>query len=150
MPFVWLYTTIFGSTDGIIFAARIVYVIFHAVVSIMMYLRLKKYGCISVFACALFFLYVPYNIMAMNYDSMGLDFVALTGVVMSTIGHNKKLPMILSGVTFAAAVLCSPYLAAVYLLFALCVLVHIIIKRETPRSCSKARCSRQKPSFGSP
>ncbi len=130
MPFVWLYTTIFGSTDGIIFAARIVYVIFHAAVSIMMYLRLKKYGCISVFACALFFLYVPYNIMAMNYDSMGLDFVALTGVVMSTISHNKKLPMILSGVTFAAAVLCSPYLAAVYLLFALCVLVHIIIKKR--------------------
>lgn len=130
MPFVWVFETFTGSTEGIILAARFVYVAFHATVSVVIYTRLRKYGYISVFACVLFFIYTPYDIMAMSYDSMGVDFIALTGAILGTADFKKKLPLIVSGFTFAAAVLCCPYLMAAYALFALCVIVHILIRKK--------------------
>ena len=131
LPFVWLYTTIMQTTEGIILTARVVYIIFHAVVSIVIYTRLRKFGYLSVFACALYFIYTPYNIMAMSYNTMGLDFIALTGALMGTADYTKKLPLIISGVCFAASVLCCPYLAIGFILYALCVLVHTLIKNKS-------------------
>ena len=130
MPFVWLFTTITGSTEGIILAARVLYIIFHATVSIVIYSRIRKYGYVSVFASVLYFIYTPYDIMAMSYNTMGLDFVTLAGVIMGTASYKKKLPLIVSGVAFAAAVLCCPYLAAAYILYGICVLIHTLIKNK--------------------
>lgn len=138
MPFVWLFTTITGSTQGIILAARVVYILFHATVSIIIYLRIRKYGYVSVFASILYFIYTPYDIMAMSYNTMGLDFVTLSGVIMGTASYKKKLPLIVSGVAFAAAVLCCPYLAAAYILYGICVLIHTFIKNKDTKFILKS------------
>ena len=138
MPFVWLFTTITGSTEGIILAARILYIIFHATVSIVIYSRIRKYGYVSVFASVLYFIYTPYDIMAMSYNTMGLDFVTLAGVIMGTASYKKKLPLIVSGVAFAAAVLCCPYLAAAYILYGICVLIHTFIKNKETKFILKS------------
>ncbi len=129
-PFVWLYTTIMQTTEGIVIASRVAYIIFHAIVSVVIYTRLRKYGNFSVLACALFFIYTPFNIMAMSYNTMGLDFIVLTGAIMGTTDYTKKLPLIVSGICFAASVLCCPYLVICYIFYALCVLVHILIKKK--------------------
>lgn len=138
MPFVWLFTTITGSTEGIILAARVLYIIFHATVSIVIYTRIRKYGYVSVFASVLYFIYTPYDIMAMSYNTMGLDFVTLAGVIMGTASYKKKLPLIISGVAFAAAVLCCPYLAVAYILYGICVLIHTFIKNKETKFILKS------------
>lgn len=138
MPFVWLFTTITGSTEGIILAARVLYIIFHATVSIVIYTRIRKYGYVSVFASVLYFIYTPYDIMAMSYNTMGLDFVTLAGVIMGTASYKKKLPLIVSGVAFAAAVLCCPYLAVAYILYGICVLIHTLIKNKETKFILKS------------
>lgn len=138
MPFVWLFTTITGSTQGIILAARVLYIIFHATVSIIIYLRIRKYGYVSVFASVLYFIFTPYDIMAMSYNTMGLDFVTLAGVIMGTASYKKKLPLIISGVVFAAAVLCCPYLAVAYILYGICVLIHTFIKNKDTKFILKS------------
>lgn len=138
MPFVWLFTTITGSTEGIILAARVLYIIFHATVSIVIYTRIRKYGYVSVFASVLYFIYTPYDIMAMSYNTMGLDFVTLSGVIMGTASYKKKLPLIVSGVAFAAAVLCCPYLAVAYILYGICVLIHTFIKNKETKFILKS------------
>lgn len=130
LPFVSLYTLILGSTEGIILAARVLYIIFHAAISIVIYARIRKYGYITVFASVLYFLFTPYNIMAMSYNTMGLDLIAVTGVLMGTANYKKKLPLIISGLTFAGAVLCCPYLIAAYILFGICVVIHYLIKKK--------------------
>lgn len=138
MPFVWLFTTITGSTEGIILTARVLYIIFHATVSIVIYSRIRKYGYVSVFASVLYFIYTPYDIMAMSYNTMGLDFVTLAGVIMGTASYKKKLPLIVSGVAFAAAVLCCPYLAVAYILYGICVLIHTFIKNKETKFILKS------------
>lgn len=130
IPFVSIYKLIVGSTEGIILAARFNYIIFHAIISSVIYFRLKNKGILSVIASFLFFIFTPYNIMALSYNTMGLDFVAVTGVLMGTNYKNKALPTVIAGLTFAAAVLCSPYLAAGYVLFGICVILHYLLKNK--------------------
>ena len=93
----------------------------------VIYSRLKKYGYFSVFGCVLYFLFTPFDIMALSYNTMGLDLIALTGILMATADYSKKLPLIISGLAFAGAVLCCPYLAAVYVMYIIAVGVDYVI-----------------------
>lgn len=129
VPFVWLFRTIAGSTEGIILAARIFYVLIHGASSALIYTKLRKYGYISVFASAFFFLYTPFNIMALSYDSMGVGLVTLAGVLLATADYSKKWQIVFSGLAFAGAVLCCPYLAVVYAIFGLCAGIHYLLKK---------------------
>ena len=128
-PFTWLYTTITGGTTGILLAARYAYVFAHLAVSIAIYARLRRFGFTSVIASVLYFLFTPFNIMSLSYNSMGLDLITLTGVFLATADTSKKLPIILSGVFFAGAVLCQPYVLIAYALFIFCVLINIACKK---------------------
>lgn len=130
IPFTAVYRGITGSYEGVMLATRIYYVVLHAVVSSVIYARLRKHGYIIVFASLLFFLFSPFDIMAYSYNSTGLDLVVLSGVLLATANYEHKIPLILSGVFFAGAVLCNPFLAAVYALFIVCVIVHIVIKKK--------------------
>lgn len=130
MPFVWLYTTIAGSADGIVLAARIFYVFVHAGVCSVVYWRLRKYGIFSVLSLILFFIYTPYDIMALSYNTMGLGLVVLSGVLIATADYKKKAALIVSGLCFAGAVLCNPYMVLVYALYVVLVIVHQIIKKR--------------------
>ena len=139
MPFVWVYTTVFGGTEGILLGARFFYIIVHSVAAILLYTRLRKYGYISLIGVILYYLFTPYNIMALSYNTMGLGLVVLTGVFIGTADYDKKLWIILSGVTFAGAVLCSPYLAVCYALYALCMLAHIALKKKETKFALKSK-----------
>ncbi len=115
-PLVWLYRTITGSTDGILLAARYAYVVFHALVSLFYYLRTKKYGLASIAAALSWFLFAPYDIMALSYNTMAMDFILLSGVLLAAA--EKRWCWALSGACLAAAVLCCPYFAAAWFLYA--------------------------------
>lgn len=130
MPFVWAYTTFAGTTEGIILAARVFYVFVHAGAATVIYLKLRKYGIITVFGSFFYFIYTPYNIMALSYDSMGVELLVLSGVLLATADYDKKLQLIFSGLCLAGAVLCCPYLAVLYLLYAICMGVHILLKKK--------------------
>ena len=69
-------------------------------------------------ASILYLIYTPFDIMALDYDSMGLEFVLLTGVSLATADGSRIL-LVLSGMFFSAAVLCNPYLGGLYLILAM-------------------------------
>lgn len=138
LPFVWLYTTIAGSTAGIIYAMRIIYVVIHCAACVLIYTRLRKYGVLAAIGTALYFIFTPYDIMALSYNTMGLGLVTLTGVLIATANYKKKLQIIFSGVCFAGAVLCCPYLAVAYILYAVCMAVHIIMKNSNAKFVLKS------------
>lgn len=138
LPFVGIYHMFADSFEGILLAARIYYVILHAVVASVVYARLRKYGYIMVFASLFFFIYSPYDIMAYSYNTMAIDFVVLAGVLMGTTKFDKKIPLILSGVFFAASVLCSPYIAIGYVLYLICVGLHFVFKGKDKKIAFKS------------
>ena len=122
IPFVWIYELVTKSTEGIVLFIRVCYVVFHAVVSVFAYIRLRKYGYVAAVSMLLYFIFTPFDIMALSYNTMGMDFLVVTGVTMATADTSKKLPFILSGISFSAVVLCCPFMALVYVLFAFGVL----------------------------
>ena len=138
IPFVSLFRLITGSTDGIMIAARVLYLVLHTGAAVLIYSRLRKYGFLSVFGCAFYFIYTPYNIMALSYNTMGIELLLVGGVLLATADYSKKLLTILSGLAFAGAVLCNPYLIVVYLIYGVCVGVHYLIKKKKIRLSLKS------------
>ena len=119
-------------------AARVLYLVLHTGAAVLIYTRLRKYGILSVFGCALYFLYTPYNIMALSYNTMGIELLLVAGVLLATADYKKKLLPILSGLAFAGAVLCNPYLIVCFFLYGACVGVHYAIKKKEMRFVLKS------------
>lgn len=115
-PLVWLYRTATGSTDGILLAARYAYVFFHGLVSLFFYLRTREYGLAAAAAALSWLLFAPYDIMALSYNTMGMDFFLLSSLLLAAC--ERRRCWALSGLLLAGAVLCCPYLAAAYALYA--------------------------------
>lgn len=122
-PFVSLYTKLFSGTDGIILAMRYLYTFIQCLVTLFLYLRLRKIHLFGALAASLcFMLYVPFGLIALSYNSMGIMFLSISCALL-TDSRCNSLSLITAGGFFAAAVLCCPYLALVYFgyLFSFCV-----------------------------
>ncbi len=127
MPLVWLFRIITGGTTGILLTFRYLYIILHGLVTIFAYKRLRNYGYVAAVGLSLYFMFTPYNIMALSYNTMALDLLLLSGVLLST--SKKAFQFALSGVCLAGAVLCCPYLVLVYVIYLICVVAHLILKK---------------------
>ena len=126
---VWLYERLSGGTDGIYLALRYLFVAVQSLVSAAVYLRLRQYGHAGAAAGALALaVYAPFGINALSYNSFGVLFLALTGALLVPAEKESRAAYFLAGLCFAGAVLCCPYLAFVYFLYALA--VALLRKRE--------------------
>lgn len=124
-PILKVYLLIVGNTDGIFHVFRYIYMIWQIVVASLSFYMLKdlKIGNIKYIIILLYLMYTPYGIMGLGYNTMGLSFVYLLMVMLVA----KKLfdikYQIFFGVILSLAVICNPYLALVYFIYALCVIV---------------------------
>lgn len=118
-PFVKIYRGVNGSNEGIMLAARYAYLAMHGLVSALIYLRLRSFGPAGAVASVLYLVYTPFDMMCLSYNTIALDMLAVTGLMLGTAGERDRLSFVIGGVSFACAVVCCPYLAVAYLLFAL-------------------------------
>lgn len=116
---VLLFEKLTGGTDGIYLAFRYLCVAAQALTAAAVYLRLRRYhrtgAAMGALALAV---YTPFGINALSYNSMGVLFVALTGALLVPAERDDRMVYALAGLCFAGAVLCCPYLALAYLLYA--------------------------------
>ena len=115
-PFMKIYLMFYGTTKGILLNFRLIFLAVKSVIAVAMFILLKKrYQYSAVFAVMVFMLFTPYNLLQLCYNSMGLIFLLLSGVLLISCeikGTYWKTKLILSGVSLAVAVLNCPYLAA--------------------------------------
>ena len=130
------------------------YLAVHTAVSAIIYLKLRGMKKVSsdlssadnhpdilqfsaAVSSVLFYLFVPGNIMAMSYNTLGIDCYALFGLFLSCGIMTPKLrntQFAVSGLFFAAAVLCCPYLALIYAGYAFMVLIIRPVFRKKDRN----------------
>lgn len=119
-PFMKLYFALGGTTEGIVLDFRYLFLAVKVVFAVVIYLFLsRKYDYMAVAAAVLYFIFTPFNLMQICYNSMGYSFLLLSGVLLITADcavKRKKLQLFFSGVTFACAVLNCPYLVFLYLI----------------------------------
>lgn len=129
MPFCFLYQLFFQSNEGILLAFRYLYIAVQLAVSLYIYICIReKRG--AWLAVVPFMLYAPFNIMALSYNSMGIQMLSAGLATLCWKELNKRKAFV-SGLFFAASVLCNPYLVSVYILYAMGVLVQSLFRRES-------------------
>lgn len=112
VPLMALYKAVFPNNEGIILVFRYFYIAVQGAFSIYIYLCLRdrKWSALAVLP---FMIFVPHNIMALSYNSMGVQCLTAS---LATMNRSKlNVPwMFVSGLFFAASVLCCPFLAVLY------------------------------------
>ena len=130
-PFVKLFKAVTGGTDGILLASRRLYLVCHSLTAAVVYIRLRKFGTLSVVASVMFMLFTPFDMMTCSYNTIALDMLALTAAFAAPL--SGKYSLAVSGVFFACAVVCCPYLALAYVLYALVCIVYTALYAKTGR-----------------
>lgn len=111
-----------GGTEGIYLAFRFLYTALHLCGSVVLFLLFRKRSGIgAVLASVFYYVYVPFGIMALSYNSMGLGFLSLSAAIL--VCTSKRWSDALSGFLFAMAVLCCPYLVILFVIYTAAVLL---------------------------
>lgn len=117
-----LFLRLVGSTEGVVLAFRQLYVALHLVSSTVIFLLLRRKCKIGGAVAALFFyIFVPYNISTLCYNSMGLGLMTLSTVIMTCA--DRRWSDVIGGSLYALAVLCCPYLVVLLPIYGGAVLV---------------------------
>ena len=125
VPFIYAFTSFTGGTEGLILFCRIVYVVWWIIVGIILYRRLKQYGCISIVIVLVFWLYTPLDEMTLTYNAMGLSLLLIFLSYFLTKG-NFFLDGI-NGFVLALAVLAYPGLILLFFIFSIIVIAYNIV-----------------------
>jgi len=126
-PFVALQRLLFHGTEGIILHLRVFWLIEHLIVMTASFLLLqKRYGGFAAVAAWMYGLFVPFGMMALSYNSMGVDAAYLLAILYFT-GSKSIAADIAKGFLFAVMVLCSPYTLCIYLVFMLMAAIHRVV-----------------------
>ena len=130
MPIMFLYWKLAGTTEGIILSFRYIFTAVWIIGSLFIFGRLRRVSFPAAAAASLaVVLFAPFGIMALSYNSLGVLNVMLSAVLLCTA--QRRIAYWVSGIFFAAAVLCCPYLAAVYALYSAALPVYILRHRQS-------------------
>ncbi len=146
VPIMAIYLLINPTAVGMMLHFRLIYVGLQAIVSLILYSRLKRYSTVGALIGTLtFMIYAPFGISALSYNSMGVALFSLSTVLFATreteCGKYRGLLYdAIVGALFSAAVLCQPYLAALHFVYAICVVVWtVVLKRSKISALSLPR-----------
>lgn len=121
-PFLAIFARITGGVEGAILMSRYVCATLLTLSGLLIYFRLKRFHWLGAAAASLCYtLFIPYNIMAMSYNNLGIIMLTSSLVIFLSAQNHLKLQYYVSGILFALAVLCNPYLLFVYLIYILMV-----------------------------
>ena len=117
------------GTEGIVLAFRRIYVAVNFAAALLAYHRLRKYGLGAAVVVLLYLLYVPYNTMALSYNTIGLICGFLCAIFLATAARNSDYAV--AGLFFAGLVLCQPLMLAEFaIVYLVLICVSLILKRR--------------------
>ena len=117
-PFLRLYLLLSGGTDGILLAFRRIYTCVQLLAAAAVFFTLRRESKAGALIGALLWCaYAPFSIMALSYNSMGI--ICMTLSMLLHFRCRRAWGIVLSGLLFACAVLCCPFLAPLPALYAL-------------------------------
>ena len=124
-----LYLLLNPSAEGIFLHFRVLYLLLHALVSLLLWLRLRKRDRLGAAAVSLIYLqFVFRGLPCLSYNTMGVGLLLIAGLTLG-LSRGRAWEYLTAGLAFAGAVLCCPYLAVLWLLYALAALFLAVRKK---------------------
>ncbi len=139
LPPVWVFRLFSPDNTGIILTFRYFYTVIQIAMGFFIFFTLKRYSLAGAFFSALLFtLYTPFGIMAASYNSLAI--ICLTAaLILYMNGGEPSFPRcFFTGVLFAFSVLCSPYLAFLYFLYTVGVILVTLFKKGGMRGAVRS------------
>ena len=132
-PAMKLFISFNGSTEGIFLFFRYLYTAALLLGGIYVYISLRRVQPVgALLGALLLMLYTPLHIMSLSYNTMCILLLAAAGATMVRAA-SAKAPAWISGLLFAGAVLCCPYLVVIYAVYSLlCLLPRFTKKLSIP------------------
>ena len=122
VPAVRLHLFLFNGTSGILLHFRLLFTLVWGLAAFFFYCRLRSFSPLGAMAASLvFLLFAPFGIMALSYNSLAILLLLTSGIMLITARAHLRLQDFLSGLALAGAVLSSPLLLSLYLLFSIIV-----------------------------
>ncbi len=116
-PLYCLMRQILGSTEGIIMAVRLSSLALHFLAAMVSFWRLRKKGWGAIGAVLLFFVYAPFSLFTLSYNSIQFTvFFVLTSCLYGK-SHHKSWEYVLYGILWAFLVLANPFAVILYGLY---------------------------------
>lgn len=129
-PIMKIYLFFSNSTESIVLHFRYIYIFLNLLVGTVAYVRLRRYRWGAVFVVWIYLIFVPYNIMALSYNSMGVMLAFLCTVMLFSAGKNSTVAYIFAGIFYAGIVLCQPLLSIIFIITAFFTLVCALISKR--------------------
>lgn len=124
MPVVRGYIWATGGTEGIYLFVRYLYTVLKCALTLSLLFRLRKFHEASAMVSSICFLaFSSFGLMVLSYNSMAIGGLLLTLCCLMT---DSAVSHFMSGIALFAAVLSYPYLAPVYVLY----IIGVIIVRK--------------------
>ncbi len=132
-PVVKLFIDITGSVNGLIIFVRYVYAVLHILSAAYIYIRLRRFDTSGAgLAAVIFMLFTPNSMSTLYYFTIGIMCNTLCYVTVSTAKRGAVADYVFSGLLFAAAVLCCPYLVIEFIVL---VTVYVYIQINKNKEC---------------
>ena len=132
-PIMKIYLLLFSGTEGILLHFRWIFTFVWSMSALFTGIRMRQYSKTGAYAASLAVLiYAPFGIMALSYNSLGI-LLLLDACVLFATAKRKRTDLILSGICFSGAVLCCPFLAALYGLFVAVTVIFFIFGGKKER-----------------
>lgn len=123
---IWL--KIKGSTEGIIFFIRLLYLVVHTLTAFIIYRTFRRYKIWAVGAAILFYSQVAYRMFTIGYMSMGTVFLTLFSIALFSIYEKRTTRFyVYVGICFALCCVCNPLYCVLYVVY---IIVCIMWKRR--------------------
>ena len=133
-PFMALQRILAGGLEGVALHFRLFWLIEHMAVMIAVYLLLEKRNEWAAAAAAwVYGLFTPFGIMALSYNSMGVDAVFLLSILFY-MGYDSACADVFKGFLLAVMVLCNPYTLGIYAALLLLSLMNGMCRRKAQLS----------------
>ena len=131
IPFFALFRLILGSNEGMMLAFRFLYIVSQLLISSYLYLRLKKYGSMSIFAGFFFLLSTAFNINSLSYNTMANSCLVALLATLAVMEKPDWKNCIWCGFFASVVVMANPYAVFAYILYgAACVIATLLGKNK--------------------
>lgn len=121
-PIMRIYTMFFPDLDGVVLHFRWIFTAIWGFAAIFFEKRLRVFSDLGAkLAAIVFFIFTSNGIIALNYNTLGILLFSASCIICITSGQHKIIQLFFSGVLFAGAVLCCPYLLLPYVLLSITV-----------------------------
>ncbi len=136
LPIIKLHSLIRNPAIELVLFVRTIYVIWWLFVSYVIYRRFKQFGLISLAVMLYFMLFTPLDTMSITYNAMALSLFCL--FVTYFLVKGNVVTDVLTGFALALGGIASPYSVALYVAYALAVIVVNITKlKDKPFASAK-------------